>query len=201
MASKSAGNYPTIYHIFLEYWNTLTLSHLRFWNGLFYLWIFDTSIVANRGFSNKSRTEWQTMYILMRWLITSHLIWIYIVCQVSVLSCRAVTVNSLSYLSYLIVKNVIMMQWQTVQTQIKLLLRSSLIWVYTVCSRRTVWQIRTNAIFHRHSYYSNSTARIYVSWQSSVILLFLFISLQKIAIKPRPRDMEFIILSLLRNKS
>ena len=36
----------------------------------------DTSIVANRGFSQKSITELQTALILMRWLNMSHLIWI-----------------------------------------------------------------------------------------------------------------------------
>ena len=35
---------------------------------------------TNRSFSLKSKTEWQTVYTQMRWLVTSHLIWIYTVC-------------------------------------------------------------------------------------------------------------------------
>ena len=37
---------------------------------------------ANRGFSLKSKTEWQTMYIHIRMFFTSRLIWIYTVCTV-----------------------------------------------------------------------------------------------------------------------
>ena len=33
----------------------------------------DTSIVANRGFSQKPKTDWQTVWILMRWLVASTL--------------------------------------------------------------------------------------------------------------------------------
>ena len=41
----------------------------------------DTFIVANRGFSQKSITEWQTVLYLMRRLVMSCLIWICTVCK------------------------------------------------------------------------------------------------------------------------
>ena len=40
-----------------------------------------TSIVADKGFSQKTTTEWQTVQLLIRLLIMSRLIWIYTVCK------------------------------------------------------------------------------------------------------------------------
>ena len=62
--------------------NTFTLEFLKWAHPYLNL---DTSIVANRGFSWESITEWQTVWILMRRLITSSFISIWIVCQCSLL--------------------------------------------------------------------------------------------------------------------
>ena len=58
----------------------LTLSSLLFQNGRFRLWIWTRPFFVNRGFSQWSLTIRQAVQILMRWLIMSHLIWIYTVC-------------------------------------------------------------------------------------------------------------------------
>ena len=56
-------------------WTLLSLE----WTLLFLN--LDMSTDANSGFSLKSKTEWQTVSILMRRLVTSRLIWIYTVCK------------------------------------------------------------------------------------------------------------------------
>ena len=36
---------------------------------------------CNKGISQRTRQEWQTVLLQMRWLFMSHLIWIYTVCK------------------------------------------------------------------------------------------------------------------------
>ena len=60
----------SVHHPFIPEFLKLTLPSLN----------LDMTTDANWGFSLKSKTEWQTVLILIRWLIMSCLIWIYADC-------------------------------------------------------------------------------------------------------------------------
>ena len=67
--------------------NELTHSPLGFTNGTLPPLNLGHSIDQKRDVSQNTQAEWQTALILLRWLITSHLIWIYAVCKYQLKCC------------------------------------------------------------------------------------------------------------------